>query len=261
MSIHKSYYAIIPANVRYDKDLKPNAKLLYGEITALCNERGYCWATNAYFGELYGVGKETVSRWISQLEKKGYIKTVVIRDEQTNEILERRIYIATPVFEDAPPIVKKDNTPPIVKKSNTPIVKKSKDNSTEKNTKEEEEEKGIFKNSDEALIFAKGFLKAKIKHDANYEKVCNYIEAFIDDMKSLRETSIKSYCLKILEQHDKEPALEQEQPKQPKQKRTYPKKNARTEVMPLYDNEPIQRTPEEEQAELARIEELMADMI
>lgn len=34
MTEHRSYYAIIPANVRYDKRLKPNTKLLYGEITA-----------------------------------------------------------------------------------------------------------------------------------------------------------------------------------------------------------------------------------
>ena len=39
--MNKSYYAVIPANIRYDDDLTPNAKLMYGEITALSNEQGY----------------------------------------------------------------------------------------------------------------------------------------------------------------------------------------------------------------------------
>lgn len=94
----KAYYAIIPANVRYDKDLAPNAKLLYGEITALCNDKGYCWATNQYFADLYKVSKITVSRWISTLNKKGYISTDTLYREGTKELIGRHIYIVnTPI--------------------------------------------------------------------------------------------------------------------------------------------------------------------
>jgi DNA-binding transcriptional ArsR family regulator len=91
--MQKNYYAIIPANVRYDKDLSPNAKLLYGEITALCNEKGYCWASNSYFADLYGVTKTSISQWIKQLTEKGYINTELIYREGTKEILHRYIKI------------------------------------------------------------------------------------------------------------------------------------------------------------------------
>ena len=63
------YYAIIPATVRYDDRLTPNAKLLYGEITALSNKEGYCWAGNAYFANLYGVTKTSISTWIGNLKR------------------------------------------------------------------------------------------------------------------------------------------------------------------------------------------------
>ncbi len=79
-----SYYAIIPATVRYDENLVPNAKLLYGEITALSNQKGYCWASNAYFARLYGVTKMTVSVWVSALVESGHIK-IVINKEQGNK--------------------------------------------------------------------------------------------------------------------------------------------------------------------------------
>ena len=87
------YVAIIPADVRYDKELKPNEKLLFGEISALADRKGYCWASNRYFADLYEVAVETVSRWISHLVEKGYITTKIIFLEDGKTIKERRISI------------------------------------------------------------------------------------------------------------------------------------------------------------------------
>lgn len=84
-----SYYAIIPANVRYDKDLCPNAKLLYGEITCLAEKEGFCWASNAYFAKLYQVSPNTASIWIQQLNAKGYIIGVI--DEEAGN--QRKLYL------------------------------------------------------------------------------------------------------------------------------------------------------------------------
>lgn len=95
----KSYYAIIPANVRYDTELTPNAKLLYGEITVLCNEKGYCWASNRYFADLYEVSNVTISNWISQLVDKGYLYREVEYVEGTKEIKRRIVGIIPPVGE------------------------------------------------------------------------------------------------------------------------------------------------------------------
>lgn len=83
----KSYYAVIPAYVRYDKDLSPNSKLLYGEITALCNEKGYCWATNQYFMDLYSLSERTIQNLLKQLVNKKYIKIII--DNNTK----RRIFL------------------------------------------------------------------------------------------------------------------------------------------------------------------------
>lgn len=126
MSEKKSYYAIIPANVRYDESLPPNAKLLYGEITALCNAEGYCWASNKYFADLYGVSPITISRWINILANRGYIASQIIYKEGTKEIDKRYIQICYD------PLNKNVNTPisEIVKENNTSL------NNTFNNTSE-----------------------------------------------------------------------------------------------------------------------------
>ena len=126
----KAYYAIIPANVRYDKDLAPNAKLLYGEITALCNDKGFCWATNQYFADLYKVSKITVSRWISTLNKKGYISIDTLYREGTKELIGRYIYIVnTPINKNVNRYIK-NYLEGVNKIVNTPINKNVKENNT-----------------------------------------------------------------------------------------------------------------------------------
>ena len=133
--MNKGYYAIIPANVRYDKDIPANAKLLYGEITALCNEKGYCWASNDYFASLYAVSKKSVSRWINALVSKGYISSELVYKENSKEILHRYLRIA-PNSEDMDKNVQsygQKGTEPMDENVLPPMDKKVKENNTYNN--------------------------------------------------------------------------------------------------------------------------------
>ena len=86
-----NYYAIIPADVRYSKKLTPNAKLLYAEITALCNMNGKCTASTDYFCKLYEVSRVSIQKWLKILESNNHIKRVNIYKQGSKEILTRVI--------------------------------------------------------------------------------------------------------------------------------------------------------------------------
>ena len=59
-----SFDAVIPAYVRYDSNLSNNAKLLYGELRALTNAYGFCWATNEGLkGFVYHLRKLLKKKW------------------------------------------------------------------------------------------------------------------------------------------------------------------------------------------------------
>ena len=91
-----AYYAVLTADVRYDKRLKPAEKILFAEITALSTVSGYCYASNSYFCDLYGVSIASVKGWISDLKRYGYVDVEVIRDA-SNNVIERKIRpISTP---------------------------------------------------------------------------------------------------------------------------------------------------------------------
>ena len=86
-----NYYAIIPADVRYSKKLTPNAKLLYAEITALCNMNGKCTASTKYFATLYNVSKTSIQNWLKILDDNNFITRHNIFKEDSQEILSRHI--------------------------------------------------------------------------------------------------------------------------------------------------------------------------
>ena len=184
MEEKRSYYAIIPAKVRYDKSLSANAKLLYGEITALCNDKGYCWSTNKYFSDLYGVSQTSISKWISTLVSKGYLFVKMIYREGTKEILERQLSIIRE------PPAEKFNTP-IEEKLRTPIEEKFKENTTVTNTtvinKSVSQSKEIGE-TDELTDEIRERLKEQIDYDYfedNYPETLSGVDALIDCMAEM----------------------------------------------------------------------------
>jgi len=69
-----SYWAVLPAAVRYDPELPPMARLIYAEISSLTESRGYCYASNDYFRQLYRMSERTLQRHLKALEDRGYIR-------------------------------------------------------------------------------------------------------------------------------------------------------------------------------------------
>ena len=86
-----NYYAILTAEVRYSKALTPNAKLLYAELTALCNMNGKCTASTEYFCRLYEVSRVSIQKWLKNLEDNNHIRRVNIYKQGSKEILTRVI--------------------------------------------------------------------------------------------------------------------------------------------------------------------------
>ena len=139
MNDKPNYFANIPANVRYCKEISNGSKLLYGELTALSNKKGYCWASNGYFAELYGNSNKTISRWVSELEQHGFITVIFVK--QKDNTMQRYISIVKDVEiedENVQPMDK--NAAPYGQKCPTGMDKNGEYNITLNNTKNAEEE-------------------------------------------------------------------------------------------------------------------------
>ena len=200
MNEQPNYYSIIPAHVRYDKELKPMEVIMYGELTALSNKYGYSYASNNYFAELYNVHKKTVSTWISNLKEKGYIDTVVIRDENMT-VTERRIYITAPY-----PSNHGEGYP---QKSGDPIHKKTEENNTRINNtrinRDSDETSKSFQYISNNLEIIQSPLKAQQLEEAIKDFKDNKLEIVTVATDYCRENSKGvNYLIKVLENWNKD---------------------------------------------------------
>jgi DNA-binding MarR family transcriptional regulator len=87
----KGYYSIIPADVRADKRVPARARMLYGDIAALCDQHGACGKSNAYFAAAFGADTSSVSKWTKALETAGYISIGYDYEPGSKEIARRVI--------------------------------------------------------------------------------------------------------------------------------------------------------------------------
>ncbi len=65
--------ATLLMSVLEDDRLQLGSRVLYAIICGLSVKSGYCFATNAYFGERIKVSERTISRWLGELVKYKYI--------------------------------------------------------------------------------------------------------------------------------------------------------------------------------------------
>ena len=114
----------IPREIWLSEDLSMTEKVLLVEIDSLDNEAG-CFASNEYFSKFLGISKGRVSKLISGLCQKGYLRTAIIYKADSKQI-EKRILNTTIGYG-------RKRLDPLCENDDTPIVENDQDNNTEFN--------------------------------------------------------------------------------------------------------------------------------
>ena len=126
----QGYYYVIPAKLFESGDhIKA---LLYGVIANLCNQEGYCWASNDYLAKKIGrKDKSIVSNKIAELSSEGWILSEVDQSKGNK----RKIYLSTPNGNFPKGSKEITNDPSLVISKESIITDSIKKESLEKNKK------------------------------------------------------------------------------------------------------------------------------
>ena len=80
-------YLKIPDFVLSSKKICATSKILYGYISLLCHQNGYCYATNSFLGKTLKVTPRTITRLVRELKDANLITISYTEDHV------RRIYL------------------------------------------------------------------------------------------------------------------------------------------------------------------------
>ena len=186
-----NFYSILPAYIRYDEKLTDKAKLIFSEITSLCNANGECYVQNKYFENQYSLSERTVTRIISLLKNRGYIEINYIYKTKSKEIEKRIISIP------------KNITNEVVSKMTPGGVKNGEDNNIKKYNISKDilyKEKNKLPTFEEISEYAK---KRNVKF-VDCEYFYNYFND--NDWVDSKGRKVRSWKQKLLtwEKHEKE---------------------------------------------------------
>lgn len=68
-----NYFITVQNDILESELISSRAKLLYGYIVSLSQQKGYCFATNKHFAEKFGVCRKTITRDLKELSKANCI--------------------------------------------------------------------------------------------------------------------------------------------------------------------------------------------
>ena len=153
----QDYYYSIPACIMLDGELPATAKLLYGLLDSWSRQKGYCWASNATLGQYLNSTRITISRLVTLLADKGYIKVEITNRTQ------RKLFVLASKKITA--INKNDNK--LLTKMNGTIIKNDAQNIID--TPKEKYHHHTTDDEDKILDLVEEF-KKRIKTPSRYDK-------------------------------------------------------------------------------------------
>jgi CTP-dependent riboflavin kinase len=100
-------FITVSIEIMHDENLSANQKFILAEIEQLTQLDKGCIASNEHFAELTGIAKQSVSRCISDLDKKGYITTEIINGSRNHtRVISINKMLSPPKQNVKPPLTK-----------------------------------------------------------------------------------------------------------------------------------------------------------